>query len=265
MWKIVASLRGALTRLEAKKPFTEREAWNVFRLAAIAEAFGWTLLITAVVINRYHLPGQSIAIPIAGQIHGTIFLAYFGVLIATYSSLRWHRRTAIIAALAGVPPYGTLVFEQFVAHARKKKLRALEHRVVVRAIIAKDKTLLACQPAENTSWVLPGAYVTRGESPKEVLTREVYELTGVKPEVGELRFVAQATRHGRNELELYFNITNNAAFASLNLKKIINQSEANDDIQFVAPRENEDLRPMFLKTISGAQLFTTDTAPVDFY
>lgn len=265
MWKFIAPVHRALERLEAKKPFTEREAWNVFRLAAIAEAFGWALLIAAVLINHFHWPGQSIAIPIAGQIHGTIFLAYFGVLIATYSSLRWHRRTAIIAAIAGVPPYGTLVFEQFVAHARKKRLRELEHHIVVRAIIVKNNTVLACQPAENALWVLPGAYVQHGESPKEVLTRRVFMLTGVQPKIGDLRFVAQAKQHGRNELELYFNVTNNAAFTKLDLAKVISQSEENDDIQFIAPKENDGLHPMFLRTIPSAQLFAAEAVPVSFY
>lgn len=112
-----------LSRLEAIKPFTEAEAWGLFRIAALAEACGWTLLISGLLIHHYHLPGSRIAIPIAGQIHGTIFLGYFGVLVATYSSLGWPRKKFLLAVLAGVPPYGSLIFEQWAAHARRDKQR----------------------------------------------------------------------------------------------------------------------------------------------
>jgi len=108
-----------LKKWEATRPFSEAEAWGLFRLAALGEAFGWTVLIIGVAIERYRLPGQRIAIPIAGQIHGTLFLVYFGVLLATYSSLRWSRSKFLLALVVGVPPYGTLVFEQIAAWQRR--------------------------------------------------------------------------------------------------------------------------------------------------
>ncbi len=242
-------LRGAYAKLkqvESKRPFSEREAWNVFRLAALAEAFGWTVLIAAVIINRYHLPGQNIAIPIAGQVHGTIFIAYFCVLIAAYSSLRWSRRTAIIAAAAGVPPYGTLVFEQVVARRRAKALRRLTFHVVARAVVASDDKVLACQPVEDTYWILPGVYVHADESPQETLAREVNKLTGVRPKLGKVKFVTQAKRHSSNELELYFEVKNSEAFAKLDFARITAESDANDDIRFIDPSEIGDLGSHFL-------------------
>jgi integral membrane protein len=106
-------------KLEEIKPFSETEAWQIFRVTAIAEAVGWTILIIGVSINKYGLPGKDIAVPIAGQIHGTIFMVYFGVLIVTYTSLRWSRQKFLLALIAGVPPYGSLIFEQFAARKRK--------------------------------------------------------------------------------------------------------------------------------------------------
>lgn len=229
----------ALKRAESKHPFSEREAWNIFRLAALAEAFGWTMLIAAVIVNHYHLPGQTIAIPIAGQVHGTIFIAYFCVLVATYSSLRWSRQTAIIAAMAGVPPYGTLVFEQVVAHRRAKTLRRATFRVVARAVVSNGDTFLACQPAEDTRWVLPGAYVHEGEAPQEILAREVSTLTGVQPKLGDIQSVAQTKHHGANELALYFTVKNSAAFAKLDLAKLAQASDEHDDIRFITPNETD--------------------------
>lgn len=107
-----------LRQIEASKPFTEHEAWGLFRIAALAEGFGWSLLITGIIIRNYGLLGHNIAVPIAGRIHGTFFLAYFGILIATYSSLGWSRRKLMLATIAGVPPFGSLIFEQWAAHKR---------------------------------------------------------------------------------------------------------------------------------------------------
>jgi integral membrane protein len=108
-----------LSKLESNKPFTEREAWGLFRIIALSEAGGWTILITGILIHRYKLPGHTFAIPLAGQIHGTIFLLYFGILVAVYSSLGWSRKKFILAVIAGVPPYGTLLFEQWAAQKRQ--------------------------------------------------------------------------------------------------------------------------------------------------
>lgn len=116
----------ALEKIEATRPFKENEAWVLFRAAALGEAVGWTLLITGIAIQRYHLAGSHYAVPIAGQIHGTLFICYFGVILATYSSLRWHRFKFLVAAAAGVVPYGTLAFELWASHDRRR-LRRRQH------------------------------------------------------------------------------------------------------------------------------------------
>jgi len=112
-----------LSKLEANRPFTETEAWTLYRIVALSEAVGWTLLISGIFIRHFKLPGDRIAVPIAGQIHGTIFLIYFGVLVTIYSSLGWSRMKFLIAILAGIPPYGTLIFEQWEARKRRRKNR----------------------------------------------------------------------------------------------------------------------------------------------
>jgi integral membrane protein len=111
-----------LSRLENIKPFTEFEAWVIFKTAALAEAVGWTLLIASIIIKKYKLIGYKIAIPIAGQVHGSFFIIYFIVLIAGYSSLNWPRKKFLIAVLAGIPPYGTLIFETIASYNRKLDL-----------------------------------------------------------------------------------------------------------------------------------------------
>jgi integral membrane protein len=130
-------LSSLLNKLESMRPFTENEAWGLFRIAAISEAFGWTTLITGILIRHYNWPGSNIAVPIAGQIHGTIFLAYFGILIATYSSLRWSRKKFLVAVLAGIPPYGTLLFELWASSLRRNKLSKLHFNSIAFVIMSK--------------------------------------------------------------------------------------------------------------------------------
>lgn len=120
-----------LDKIEAVRPFTQHEAWGLFRLAAFGEAIGWSLLTTGVLASRYKLAGFMYMLPIAGQIHGLLFLFYFGILLATSSSLRWPRRWTVVAAAVGVIPFGTLIFEQWIVAAeRRTNCKALLYRAV---------------------------------------------------------------------------------------------------------------------------------------
>lgn len=107
-----------LQRFEAARPFTENEAWLLFRIAAFGEAIGWTLLIAGILIKHYLTPGNDTAVLIAGQIHGMIFFGYLVAALGLYPSLGWSRWRAIISLAASVPPYGTLLVEQYAAHKR---------------------------------------------------------------------------------------------------------------------------------------------------
>jgi integral membrane protein len=109
-------MRKLLQKFEAARPFTEAEAWMLFRLSAFAEAIGWTLLIIGILIERY--TGNNTAVFITGNIHGTIYLAYFVAPLILYPSLGWSRWKALSAIIAGIPPYGSLLFEQWAAHKR---------------------------------------------------------------------------------------------------------------------------------------------------
>jgi integral membrane protein len=107
-----------LRRFEAARPFTEADAWLLFRIGAVAEACGWTLLIAGILIGRYSTPGNDTAVIIAGQIHGMLFFGYLAAALVLYPSLGWSRWRALFALAFSVPPFGTLVFEQWAAHRR---------------------------------------------------------------------------------------------------------------------------------------------------
>ena len=125
-----------LQKIESIQPFSETEAWGLFRLAAFAEAIGWAILIAGIVIRDAHNFGSGVAVPIAGRIHGMFFLTYFAVLIATSTSLRWRPWQVFAGLLLGVPPFGSLVFEQLMAYGRANR-RIRQH---FRAILLSSLT-----------------------------------------------------------------------------------------------------------------------------
>lgn len=111
----------------------------LYRLAALAEACGWTLLIIGILIEHYITPGNDVAVLIAGNIHGTIFLCYFVAPLILYPSLGWSRWRAITALISGVPPYGTLVFEQWSAHKRHASgFKTYRHFLLYNALSVAD-------------------------------------------------------------------------------------------------------------------------------
>jgi integral membrane protein len=101
------------------RPFTEQEAWTLFKLAAITEACGWTLLITGILVSRYLTPGSNIAVLLAGRTHGVLFLIYILAVLLLSPSLRWSWPRTIVASAASVPPYGSLLFELWAAETRR--------------------------------------------------------------------------------------------------------------------------------------------------
>jgi integral membrane protein len=105
--------RPALTRLP--RPATARAA---MRWVAIAEATSWVLLIVATVVK--YVFGQPLAVQILGPIHGTLFLAYLGVVAAAWWSLRWTLWTAVIVVVDSLLPGGGFVV------ARRRDLRPTE-------------------------------------------------------------------------------------------------------------------------------------------
>ena len=86
---------------------------QLFRLAAIAEAITWTLLITALILRAS--TGFALGVTIAGGIHGFVFLAYGATAILMAINQRWHPGVAITAIASAVIPYATIPAEIWLA------------------------------------------------------------------------------------------------------------------------------------------------------
>lgn len=83
----------------------------LFKIAAITEAVGWSMLISGIVISTYITPGNEIAVQMAGRIHGTLFLIYVTAVLTLSPSLGFTLPKTIVAGLCSAPPYGSLIFE----------------------------------------------------------------------------------------------------------------------------------------------------------
>lgn len=101
--------------------FTDKEAWWIYRLGAILETIGWTLLISAIIYRKFDLPYDDSFITVAGRIHGIFFIAYFGAVIATARSMGWGIWRLGAALVAGMPPFTSIIFEQVMSIHRKKQ------------------------------------------------------------------------------------------------------------------------------------------------
>lgn len=83
-----------------------------FRIAAIAEAVSWTGLLIAMVF-KYLVVHDAIGVHVFGPIHGVLFLGYLALAVLVWRRHFWSTRVGVVALLAGVPPYGSVVFERW--------------------------------------------------------------------------------------------------------------------------------------------------------
>lgn len=100
--------------------FTDREAWWLFRSAALLETVGWTLLIFGIIYKKLQLPAYDYVLPLAGSTHGVFVVYYVFIVFFTHRSLGWGIWRCLIGEAVNAVPYGALVFELWNARQRRK-------------------------------------------------------------------------------------------------------------------------------------------------
>jgi integral membrane protein len=89
---------------------------TVFRAIAIAEAFSWGLLLLAMffkwILDAEPFGLHEGGVPVAGPIHGVIFLLYVAAAIICKVVFRWDGKTLLVALVASIPPFATVWFER---------------------------------------------------------------------------------------------------------------------------------------------------------
>lgn len=91
---------------------------SLFRLAAVAEAVTWTLLILGLILRA--TTGWALGVTIGGGIHGFVFLAYAAVALIVGIDRRWRAGAVVLAVAAAVVPYATIPLE--IAYSRRGML-----------------------------------------------------------------------------------------------------------------------------------------------
>jgi integral membrane protein len=83
-----------------------------FRYIAVAEAVSWAGLLVGMLF-KYVIVENPIGVKVFGPIHGALFVLYLVLAVLAARALRWGVGTVAMALLAGVPPFGTIVFERW--------------------------------------------------------------------------------------------------------------------------------------------------------
>lgn len=72
--------------------------------------------------------GNDAGVRLFGRLHGAAFLLYLPTCAIAIRKLRWNFGAAVLAILASLPPFGTLLFEMWAA--RTGRMGALSKRIM---------------------------------------------------------------------------------------------------------------------------------------
>lgn len=89
---------------------------TVFRTIAIAEACSWGLLLVAMLF-KWVLEAEPLGlaeggVPVAGPIHGAIFVLYVLACLVAWRVFGWRLPTLALALVSSIPPFATVWFER---------------------------------------------------------------------------------------------------------------------------------------------------------
>lgn len=85
----------------------------LYRTFATAEMFTWALLILAMILK--YSGTTEVLMPVAGGLHGFVFLCYAVVAVGVWINQRWSPGRGIAAVVLAVVPFATLPFERHLA------------------------------------------------------------------------------------------------------------------------------------------------------
>ena len=105
----------ALRPTERQAPATlgrPRQVAALFRVVAVAEAVSWAALLVAMFLKYVVDAPHEGGVPVVGMVHGALFTVYVVVTLVTAATFGW-RWWTLLALAAGVPPFGTVVYERW--------------------------------------------------------------------------------------------------------------------------------------------------------
>jgi len=88
---------------------------SLFKTFALAEVITWAFLIAAMIVRG--IGATDALVPIAGGVHGFVFLAYCVVTVIVWIDGRWRAGRGILGLVLSVVPFATWPFEVFTDRA----------------------------------------------------------------------------------------------------------------------------------------------------
>lgn len=105
---------------------------TLFRTVAVAEAFSWAALLVAMffkwVVQEDPHSGIEGGVPVAGAVHGAVFVAYVVMCAVAWRVFGWSLKVAAVAVACGIPPFATYFFDK---HADARGLLRVRERQAV--------------------------------------------------------------------------------------------------------------------------------------
>ena len=84
---------------------------RLFKIFALAEMFTWAGLITAIILRTLDVVN---IVPIAGGLHGFVFLSYSATTIFVWVNQKWPNRLGLTGLLLAIVPFATVPFDLWV-------------------------------------------------------------------------------------------------------------------------------------------------------
>lgn len=143
-------------------------------------------------------------------------------------------------------------------------------RVSVRGIAVHGGKLLCVKlkpynemAASGGDWrCLPGGTVEEGESLNGALVREMFEETGVVPELGKLLYIHQFIFKDNDQLEFFFHITNPADYLEIDLENTTHGADEIESIEFVNPKVTVILPKFLSQEDLGSQIESSSSVRI---
>lgn len=99
--------------------FTDQEAWGVYRFAAFVEAGFWGVCVATLLYGAAGLSQAESVVAFGRSIVGTAYAVYAIFVVLVARSMEWGIGKVVTALIAGIVPFGSLVFEYAMRRYRK--------------------------------------------------------------------------------------------------------------------------------------------------
>lgn len=87
-----------------------------FRFIAVLEAITWVILLVSMIVK--YGAGNEDAVFVPGMLHGIVFVLYVLMSLVTARMLRWTPTVTLLALVASIPPFGSVIFEWWAQRER---------------------------------------------------------------------------------------------------------------------------------------------------